>query len=263
MLSLHDYDCCTDSSDVDGDAHSYVLPKRRQMVNVFNEKHAKTYKARIIRIDKNQKKAKVHYIQYNKRYDEWVELKHVALPEAESEEMDQDEKNLVQHTVDAGCSNDKICEKTINSSLEKKMDEEQKHLNEVAALEVEKTRGKQESESVEIESAANFGSKEVAPAALEVEMICEVLESVEQVSSKNLRSVRELEATSSTGIEQILDNSGIAEQNRSKVASRDECEFSSQNADVDTASSPFEIFNVYDEQGKCLGKGSWVYNCSQ
>ena len=121
MLSSHDYDCCTDSSDVDGDVHSFVFPKRRQMVNVFNEKHAKTSKARIIRIDKNQKKAKVHYLQYNKRYDEWVELKHVALPEAESEEMDQDDKNLVQHTVDAGCSEDKLCEKTTDSFLGKKM----------------------------------------------------------------------------------------------------------------------------------------------
>ena len=82
-LPLHDVDCCTDSSDVDGELQPLAwVPERKKLVYVFNEKYQQKYKARIIRLDKKRNRVKVHYIQYNKRYDEWVDLRNVTSSES-------------------------------------------------------------------------------------------------------------------------------------------------------------------------------------
>ena len=40
-VCLHGADCCTDSSDVDGDIQSFFYPTRMQLVYVYNKKHQK------------------------------------------------------------------------------------------------------------------------------------------------------------------------------------------------------------------------------
>jgi len=45
---------------------------RKQLIYVWNERQRTTYKARVIR--KDGKHANVRYINFNKKYDEWVNL---------------------------------------------------------------------------------------------------------------------------------------------------------------------------------------------
>ena len=108
-VSLRNFNSLTDddmSSD-DDDRPLLISVTRKQLIYVWNERQCTTYKARVIR--KDGKYAKVHYINFNKRYDEWVNLDLIS---TEKDELEKKWKSKERH-VDFGSLTNGIVDRVL------------------------------------------------------------------------------------------------------------------------------------------------------
>jgi len=99
-VSLRNFNSLTDDDmSSDDDRPLLITVTRKQLTYVWNERQRTKYKARVLR--KDGKYAKVHYINFNKRYDEWVNL---VLISTEKDELGKKWKSKESHVeIPAKC----------------------------------------------------------------------------------------------------------------------------------------------------------------
>jgi len=107
-VSLRNFNSLTDDDMTsDDDRPLLISVTRKQLIYVWNERQRTTYKARVIR--KDGKYAKVHYINFNKRYDEWVNLDLIS---TEKDELEKKWKSKERH-VDFGSLTNGIVDRVL------------------------------------------------------------------------------------------------------------------------------------------------------
>ena len=100
-VSLRNFNSLTDDDmSSDDDRPLLISVTRKQLIYVWNERQRTTYKARVIR--KDGKYAKVHSINFNKRYDEWVNLDLISTEKDELEKKWNSKERHVENPAKCG-----------------------------------------------------------------------------------------------------------------------------------------------------------------